>query len=787
MKRNLKSFLKEIANKPELIGNRFAWTLASYYNESMDSREKLYESLSPYYPSKEKELSKFLIEPTETEKQVNQFEKKDFRIKSIRLAGLRGFPNSPKPFGIDFTKNSKPSNAVILGSNASGKSSIFNAIEYLYCREVGEAKLRTIGNPDYKDYLSHFTQDFNKVNCTISTLDGDFDIHSKALFPESVYKKINPNTHFISEYDIIDLGTYDYQGLNDRSFHILIAKSLGLEDYLNFSSLLNQFLNYNRIKEKKAVTFCETEISNSTKSIEVFNQEISNRREQLLTINNQTNTEISLNIEKYLNVIAKAKINDIAFKIDLSTLNVRIRTYATLFEELKSSNISISEQNENEFLSLGVQLLSDVQNCPFCQNSRDNIDSIKLNVQKRIERIKKYSEIYSKLSTIYIEVSEQLNEIKRYITVLSDNIYKEKAEFFIVPDLKNLIVENDKMILSYRTAMDDPFWNSSLTEKPKIKVFEDFMRLLRENRSYFSQVLPTIFTQSQEYIEKRAKLIKEAEININAKSNGKDLIEKKAILEKEIRDFLAQIEKAQNNIMTNQKELVNAKIFYQNYLDIKEDSRKFHSVVKSTIDKETNEAFETVSNTVISILKYYLKSVIEKDDVELVFEKDPETDIETGEITSETLAIRIKHKEKGTISPNKYFNAFRYKLFSMSVAISVAIASRSTTQVNLPFVWDDLFYASDFERRITIENFIKTIFNILEIYSKELPLQLIVFTHDELIFDSILNAITEIGKDDDTIFARLLPYNDTEVKSDYLELTYRMPERVPQNMLTELV
>ena len=61
------------------------------------------------------------------------FDKKDLRIKDVMLKSVRGFPNSDKPFGINFTNNNnEPQSLIVLGGNASGKSSIYDAIEYSY-------------------------------------------------------------------------------------------------------------------------------------------------------------------------------------------------------------------------------------------------------------------------------------------------------------------------------------------------------------------------------------------------------------------------------------------------------------------------------------------------------------------------------------------------------------------------------------------------------------------------------------------------------------------------------
>jgi hypothetical protein len=171
---------------------------------------------------------------------------------------------------------------------------------------------------------------------------------------------------------------------------------------------------------------------------------------------------------------------------------------------------------------------------------------------------------------------------------------------------------------------------------------------------------------------------------------------------------------------------------------------------------------------------------MQSDNVVLTVEKVPdEYDTETGEVLSEFVAIKLISVNGIGISPNKYFNTFRFRLFCMMVGISVAIASRNLTKINLPIVLDDVFYASDFEKRNSIISFIENLFTIFHDYS-ELPFQLILFTHDELIFDSILTALSNINEEKNTFFGKLLPFEQAKKHNSYWELTYKMPNTLPE-------
>ena len=100
------------------------------------------------------------------------------------------------------------------------------------------------------------------------------------------------------------------------------------------------------------------------------------------------------------------------------------------------------------------------------------------------------------------------------------------------------------------------------------------------------------------------------------------------------------------------------------------------------------------------------------------------------------------------------------------VSCSVAIATRRVTGMNLPFVLDDIFYASDYLNRSTIMNFLQKLLKLIKKYSpQELELQIVLFTHDELIFNSAYDTIitsSDLDLEEKTIFARLFPPEDKE-------------------------
>src|SRR5690606_12457300 len=128
---------------PELKGNRLSLVFALRPSIDISNKTKFVENVSTYFNMQKEEDREKINLDSEKETDTEKWLGKDLRIKTVKLNSVRGFPKSSIPFGIDFTNTQgKPQSMIILGSNGSGKSSIYNSIEYTFCKKIGEAQLR---------------------------------------------------------------------------------------------------------------------------------------------------------------------------------------------------------------------------------------------------------------------------------------------------------------------------------------------------------------------------------------------------------------------------------------------------------------------------------------------------------------------------------------------------------------------------------------------------------------------------------------------------------------------
>lgn len=154
--------------------------------------------------------------------------------------------------------------------------------------------------------------------------------------------------------------------------------------------------------------------------------------------------------------------------------------------------------------------------------------------------------------------------------------------------------------------------------------------------------------------------------------------------------------------------------------EIKEATKEYEKYASIKINEAVKVAFDPIKLIVEEVLETYFE--MDNRNIDLIISKVPdEYDEETGEILSEVITAQIKPKNQN-VEPQavgKILNTFHYRLFSTMVGIAIAIASRKNTQINLPLVLDDIFYASDFENRATVETFIEALFKMFGVFTPE--------------------------------------------------------------------
>lgn len=166
----------------------------------------------------------------------------------------------------------------------------------------------------------------------------------------------------------------------------------------------------------------------------------------------------------------------------------------------------------------------------------------------------------------------------------------------------------------------------------------------------------------------------------------------------------------------------------------------YHALVK-TYRKDEEYMLETCRETIIPLLNEftYLGDISAGNE---------QIDVIT--IDNEIRAVISNDKifgENVTTTPELFYNSFRYKLYCISVKVALAFMTMKLSGINAPLFFDDVFNASDFDNSINIDKFFNIILTSYENLSlgKRKDLQIILFTHDEVVLNSISQAMGEYG------------------------------------------
>lgn len=799
MIRNKETFLKQVALMPELKGNKLSLVFALRPSIDISNKTKFVENLSTYFiMQKEEDREQINLDSETNESDFEKWLGKDLRIKNLKLKSVRSFPNSTVPFGIDFTNNlDEPQSLIILGSNGSGKSSIYNSIEYTFCKKIGEAQLRTYRNLDdedneFKEYLSHFSNGFSNSMCEITTVDENLTLQGLNI-PQEVRNKINPNTHFISDFDIYHNGQLNFLKGDEGSFHNLIAESLGLNELLMFEKNLNEFIAYRRATESTRINALEKGIKEENQLIENNKKSLIDKKSNLFQLTeNQKEQPETNKVQELQQTLAQIKTANLTFQAELQTLQTNIAEFEQKYKEFASLEIKSGDASQIQFYNLGLELLKGVNECPFCNSSKKSKEDIQQYASEKVKQIESFNKLNQELTKSLNFVTENLDNLFNNVALHLGKVKQELNTIKPFSEFSELASNENSYITLIESTLAEEFFltGSGLNNNDKYKLNKnEFLFTFFESyKDYIQNDLSSFIIELSKFTEIRVLLIQKIEVQLSQSLQSKTIFEQIITLKNEIGLLEQQVVNSESKIQNNNNELKNYREQQAVFNLIKEETRIYNNSFHTLLSSEVQQAFAPIKLIVEEVLEKYLQSDNRNVELEIKMKED-EVDSETGEVLSEIITAYIVPKDKSQppLPVNKYFNTFHYRLFSTMVGVSIAMASRINTKINLPLVLDDIFYASDFENRATVERFIKELFDIFKKYTPNLELQLILFTHDQLIFESAVKATAEM-KVENIAFARLFDYSKAKDKGDVLELSYRMPTYLPykimQNTLT---
>ncbi|MBU7569953.1 MAG: hypothetical protein KAF41_04815 [Flavobacterium sp.] len=744
--------------------NKIAKVLAHYYPSlDLNNRDSLFESLMRLYKLSNDQNFDFDKLSQEIQTDVNIFDAdsfrgKDFRIKDIEISSLRGIPEKDEngiPFGLNLVDDGIINNAVILANNGTGKSSIFAGLEMIYAQEIGEKNLRTesywdLKKENYNNYIDRFTST-SSTHCKINTVSGEYDLNKIVFMNEDLRKVFNPKNFFISDFDIYENGKVRFTGDNKdtNSLHSIVARSLGLEEFLQLQNLLLQIPTYRRSKESARRTALNKQLDEQKDILKNTNDQIQikqNEVEELkkVTTSNPSKKEVSKvqKIESLRSLLNKDfKIHVSSEKSLTETISAFNSSYQFFLSKVKDKRSFV----ERDFLEAGKEILHDFENCPFCMDSNKSIEEIQKNVEQRLEELKEIQKIDKEIKEAYRDLSTNLSQLLTEFNRIYELITIERAELIPFVDLSKIGEKEDTLYVQLSPLLNDielyeHIYSLSQKSIPNEKDYLTLYELLENNPTLFKEGFVNIIASINSLSLERNDSIEKVIDQINSQETTIPVAQQTKILNDEIEKLKIQIPIIEKQISDLAQQHLEANKDVELVDRVKREVGEYNLRFGVEINNIVSQVFEPIKDVVESIMKDY-------------FENDPQNefkihiksisvvidgvDIEDKHIVAE---IINKHSNK-TTTPDQYFNTFRYKLFCLMVSLSIALATRKKYQINLPLVIDDIFFASDFASKNSFSNFLHKVIEVFYKHTPDLPLQFILFTHDDIIFRSSMDSI----------------------------------------------
>lgn len=783
----------------ELPNNRTAKMIAVHYAKLIkSSKEKLFESiLSSYQLYSDDQFDGLqVVSDSKSEVPLGL----DLRLKSIRIENSRKYPKAKGDvkYGIDFEVENEIKNFVFLGGNGSGKSSLFCALEFLYSQEISEWKLRAsnekqLKKSDYSNYLKHFDR---LPFAEITTVTGQFNLANTVFDLYRGLSNLALNNNFISDYSIYDKGKLNCLGLgtDESSFHRLIATSLGLQEYLDFSSLLRAVASFPRRKESMDRKKLLEELEKINESIGNFSKSIFEKSEKISKIKEGIPVVEKVDVESIQRISRLAK-QDFFLTIDREGALTRFDELNKCFGLYQSSTIVQDFSMEAQFLHLGLALLSQHDNCPFCMDSTLSKDTMKDLAEKRLSDInafqtsenmfnRAYGESRDMFNVLASDMAANLNRLKLDISYMAKTdgldplVAKELDKLKVLSDQQDSLTE----IFDELQSVDGRDIAVELMIRRKNKVLSIF--------SQVDEVYKSLMGERRLYIDEYLKS------NLSKPTdNGSAFVISE--IEQDIRALESNIAALESKRDSVQKEIERLSVVLKSIEDMKLDLKVFCKVLDARVNDLTVSSFELIRESVESILKEYMLG----DGAYLKLSISEVQDSSDSNLIYKTIVAEVQSLENGklnVVAPAVFYNTFRYRLFSLMVCLSVVLVTRRRSKINLPLVLDDIFNSSDYASKSTFRGFLVKLLSIFRKFNGDMPLQFILLTHDELIFDCAIDAISEfdhLARDkseskhiywqssiqSQTVFARLFAPQecDDEVSSsrfgDYMDVSFKIP------------
>lgn len=195
--------------------------------------------------------------------------KQDYRVKSLSFCNFRTYPQHDPLYGVRFTNDSgEPCSLFLVGRNGTGKSTIFDALEWTYAGKANNADERGVNKLD--EIIKFLTYGFGEVeNVTADQVElktelQDVDLLPSGLMRVSSMKPLCVPAICCSDRDIERIAQLDDKasGGSETNFQVFVREQLGFEE---MNLLRGKLLAFEKeIKERTEKLDCRKRLAGLT-------------------------------------------------------------------------------------------------------------------------------------------------------------------------------------------------------------------------------------------------------------------------------------------------------------------------------------------------------------------------------------------------------------------------------------------------------------------------------------------------------------------------------------------
>lgn len=747
------SVIRYLLEQESLLGNKLLNILDQVeISREIRSAKRIWAELYPHYRSESIVAREEVLPPMQETQGINTVS--DLRIKNIRLRNFRGISQTNRSmYGLSFVDDGIPCSVALYGNNGTGKSSLYEAAEFLLTKKIGEADYRAylLANMGrrYQEYIQHA----NNVligfpECFIETMSGTIKYSNGIHSSDVDLSEIATDLCFISENDIYKTGLVQWTGDSSDSFHDLMATKLGLSDWLDWQYFLNALRVYDNEDDREEELNLQHEIALNT-------DRLTQLKIELLKYGHSDNSDSGSQLAQKTEYYTKLKSDSPFYKSITSEMNSIINQLSSLI-----SNVSIDSDYSATvefigFLESGIKIINIHPGCPFCEDSNLNNEQIKSDVNTRLGLYRANMAIYDRIRQSIQEIFDLKIEFMKILSSLESRLLAEILEIQSWYEFNEIRDLNESLSRYLRDLHAYLETQGSVNNQ----VLDDFLKK-GDLSAYLTNIyIPALMNADvrfKKYSEKRSEAL-ESIAKYPSIGDSTLITNYERLLQLE--ELKREIE---SSITEQNKRLSHVRISIDLYKKMNVDATELYQIVSDRLSRLITERIEPIVASLNMIMDRFLDD--EGMDIHISLNK-------LNDFAPEKYSVVLKNRDtQEMVSPAKYFNSFRYKLFCLIINIGMLFAYIKLRKINLPLLIDDAFYSSDFENSVRFEKSISLIIEVFNQFFPEYSLQLIVFSHEVQIFNSAYEALNRKRQQSKRI--RLFKHSQAVKQDSYYDLGY---------------